>query len=48
MSTTMIVIIALVVVALIIAVVLAAGDGRPRVTTIERKTERDKEDGDDA
>lgn len=40
MSTTMMVILGLGVVALVIGVILAAGGDRPRVTTIERTTER--------
>jgi hypothetical protein len=43
----MLIIIGLSVLALIIAVILAAGDSRPRVTTIERKTERKDEKGGD-
>jgi hypothetical protein len=48
MSTTLLIIIGLSVVALIIAAILAAGEGRPRVTTIERRTETEEKDNDDA
>jgi hypothetical protein len=41
------IIIALSVLALIIAVILAAGDSRPRVTTIVRETECKDENGGD-
>jgi hypothetical protein len=44
MSIEMMIIIGCAVVALIIAVILAANDGRPRVTHITRKVERDGED----
>ena len=40
MSSWIIIILLLAGVALVIAVILAARDDRPRVTTIERKTER--------
>lgn len=45
MSTTILIILGLSVVALIIGVILAAGEGGPRVTTIERhRKRRDRED----
>ena len=40
MSSTMIVILSCAVIALVIGVALASRSGGPRVTTIERKTER--------
>lgn len=49
MSNAMMIIIGLAVLALIIAVVLAAGDSKPRITRIDRTTDHDKpRDGDDA
>jgi multisubunit Na+/H+ antiporter MnhC subunit len=44
MSTEMMIIIGLAVVALIIAVILAANEGRPKVTTIEHRREKDSDD----
>lgn len=40
MSTSIVIILVLSAIALVIAVILAAGAGGPKVTTIERKTER--------
>jgi hypothetical protein len=48
MSTTLLIIIGLSVLALIIAAILAAGERGPRVTTIERRTETEEKEGDDA
>ena len=47
MSTTLLIILGLAALALIIGVILAAGEGRPKVTQIDR-TVRDKKDSDDA
>jgi preprotein translocase subunit SecG len=43
-STTLIVILVLAAIALIIAVILAAGEGGPRVTRIDRTIRHEKED----
>ena len=48
MSTTILIILGLSVLALIIGVILAAGEGGPRVTTIETRRERVDEERDDA
>lgn len=47
MSSSMIVILACAVIALVIGVVLASRDGGPRVTTIERKTKRAEDEGEE-
>jgi len=47
MSTTILVILGLAVIALIIGVILAAGEGGPKVTQIDRTISKEK-DGDDA
>jgi hypothetical protein len=47
MSTTTLVILGLAVLALIIAVILAAGEGGPRVTRIDRTIRREKEEDDE-
>lgn len=44
MSTTAVILI-LAALALIIAVILASGEGGPRITRIDRTTRREKEDG---
>jgi preprotein translocase subunit SecG len=44
MSTTLIVILVLAAIALIIGVILAADEGGPRVTRIDRTVRREKED----
>lgn len=44
MSTTTLVILGIAAVALIIAVILAAGEGGPRITRIDRTVRREKED----
>ena len=41
-------VILIVAIAAIVALVLLAGDGGPKVTTIEHKREHDDKDGDDA
>ena len=46
MSMTMVILIVAIVA--IVALVLLAGDGGPKVTTIETKRESDDKDGDDA
>jgi preprotein translocase subunit SecG len=43
MSTTLIVILGLSALALIIAVILAAGEGRPRITQITRTVRKDND-----
>ena len=47
MSTTVLIILGLAVLALIIGVILAAGEGRPKVTQIDRTISKEK-DGHDA
>ena len=46
MSMTMVILIVAIVA--IVALVLLAGDGGPKITTIEHKHEADEKDGDDA
>ncbi|HEY6663178.1 MAG TPA: hypothetical protein VIZ66_09660 [Sphingomicrobium sp.] len=46
MSSTMIIILSLAVIALVIGVILAAGNDRPRITTIETKRKREEDDDD--
>ena len=47
MSNEMMIIIGLAVVALLIAVILAAGDSKPRITQIDRTTTHDDPEKDD-
>jgi hypothetical protein len=47
MSTWILIILGLSVVALIIGVILAAGDGGPRVTHIDRTVRKDQSEGDE-
>jgi hypothetical protein len=44
MSTTTLIILGLAALALIVAVILASGEGGPRVTKIDRTVRREKED----
>jgi preprotein translocase subunit SecG len=46
MSTTVLIILGLSALALIIAVILAAGEGRPHVTQIDRTIRKDQSEGD--
>ena len=47
MSTTVLIILGLAVIALIIGVILAAGEGRPKVTQIDRTIRKDQSEGDE-
>ena len=47
MSTTVLIILGLSALALIIGVILAVGEGKPRVTQIDRTIRKDQSEGDE-
>jgi hypothetical protein len=47
MSPTLLIILGLAVLALIIGVILAAGEGRPKITQIDRTVRKDQSEGDE-